>query len=114
MVWKKGIRRSEIIQELHKNSRSPDLRYEMGMNLQETGREDDASDWFLMALADDPDHVPSQEALADYFMRRAQKVKGENERQEYLKSAEEYRLKAEQSRKKKEAAQAKVSKDSKK
>src|SRR5262249_37065258 len=112
-VWKMGIRRSEIIQELQKKPKNAPLRYEMGTNLRETGREDDASDWFMMALADDADYAPAQEALADYFLHRAEKEKGENERQEYLKNEKDYRLKAQESRKKKEAAQANVSKDPK-
>jgi tetratricopeptide (TPR) repeat protein len=95
-----GVRVNTVITGgLRRTSHNADLRYEMGMNLLETGRDDDASDWFMMALADDPNHAPSHEALADYFSKRMDKEKGEKEKQECRSQAEEHHKKAEQLRK---------------
>jgi predicted Zn-dependent protease len=47
----------------------PNLHYEMGRILAETGREDVALQWFLSAVSLDPAHKPSHAALSDYYER---------------------------------------------
>jgi len=48
----------------------PELRYQVGMICLERGRDNEASHWFQAILYRDPNHLPTLNALADYYQKK--------------------------------------------
>lgn len=60
-------RRDDLVVKIRSSPHDPGVRYEIGRSMMAVGRDRDAVGWFLGALREDPNHVPSHEALADYY-----------------------------------------------
>jgi tetratricopeptide (TPR) repeat protein len=80
-----------LVDSITREPRNADLRYQLGQSLEKIGRHDEAINWYQTALQIDPGHLPTLEAMAIYFEKRAN--------QPHL--ARQYRLAIEQLKKSK-------------
>lgn len=60
-------RREDLVGKIRSAPHDPGVRYEIGRSMMAVGRDREAVGWFLGALREDTNHVPSHEALAGYY-----------------------------------------------
>jgi tetratricopeptide (TPR) repeat protein len=69
------LRVSRLTLQTNRDSRNVGLRYETAMDLLRLDREEDGVAGLYFVLDQDPRHIPSHEALADYFERKGQSAR---------------------------------------
>jgi predicted Zn-dependent protease len=63
---------AELTRKITANPKDPALRFEAGLLCLRNGQEQEGVRWLLSALVQDPNHVPTHQALAKYYERVGQ------------------------------------------
>src|SRR5262249_46093510 len=71
---------AELMRELVKRPHDPAIRLKIGQLMMRNGLDADGRRWLFSALAQDPMHVPTHQALVDYYERAGNRERAEEHR----------------------------------
>jgi tetratricopeptide (TPR) repeat protein len=71
---------AELMRELVKRPHDPEIRLKIGQLMMRNGLDADGRRWLFSALSQDPMHIPTHQALVDYYERAGNRERAEEHR----------------------------------